>query len=139
MITIESTFLAEVNFATAPAAGARVYFADLPQLRNQKTFGIEAISATQLTYSPNNKVVVSQANAATLMLTLAVEGTEQVYQMPVTSLIASLNGGFIRQFAGLTINLVKSYVTASTTGVNGAESILFNFIYKDKQLVKRVK
>lgn len=129
MLIINRSYLAEVNFASAPAAGQRFFFGDIPALRTVFTHGIEAISASQLSTSPTGKTVNTQANCATLMLTLAIGDTEEVYQIPVTSLISTLNGGFIRQFNGKRINLPKSYVTSVTTGISANQSILFNFYY----------
>lgn len=144
LLPIYRSILVEVNFPSAPSHGGQQAFLDIPQLRSgspeyARVYGIECISGTQLSTSPNNNTVVSQANAATLSLTLSVGTSIQALKdYPCTSLIASLNGGYIRWFGtmpqpgkivGMPVNLTKSFVTAQAAGVSGGQSILFNFIY----------
>jgi len=130
MFVIEKCYFVELNFASAGASGKRFYFQDIPQLRNVKTCAIEAISANELSQSPNNKTMVSQSNSKYCLLTLAVQDTELVYQLPLFSLFTSEQGGILKQFKGLNINLVKSYVTTTGLGPAANESLGFVFYYK---------
>ena len=130
MFVIEKSYFVELNFASAGASGKRFYFQDIPQLRNVKTCAIEAISANELSQSPNNKTMVSQSNSKYCLLTLAVQDTELVYQLPLFSLFTSEQGGILKQFKGLNINLVKSYVTTTGLGPAANESLGFVFYYK---------
>jgi len=130
MFVIEKCYFVELNFASAGASGKRFYFQDIPQLRNVKTCAIEAISANELSQSPNNKQMVLQSNSKFCLLTLAVQDTELVYQLPVFSLFTSEQGGILKQFKGLNINLVKSYVTTTGLGPAANESLGFVFYYK---------
>ena len=130
MFVIEKSYFVELNFASAGASGKRFYFQDIPQLRNVKTCAIEAICSDELSKSPNNKTMVSLANAKYCLLTLAVQDTEVVYQLPVYSLFTNEQGGILKQFKGLNINLVKSYVTTTDLGPAANESLGFVFYYK---------
>lgn len=130
MFVIEKSYFVELNFTAPGASGKRYYFQDIPQLRGVKTCAIEAICADELTTSPNGKTMVSLANSKYCMLTLAVNDTEVVYQLPVYSLFTNEQGGILKQFKGLNINLVKSYVTTTGTGPGANESLGFVFYYK---------
>jgi len=130
MFVIQKSYFLELNFPTAGSNGKRYYFQDIPQLRNVKTCAVEAICADELTTSPNNKTMVSLANSKFCLITLAVQDTEVVFQLPVYSLFTNEQGGILKQFKGLNINLVKSYVTTTGAGPGVNESLGFVFYYK---------
>lgn len=130
MFVIEKSYFVELNFSSSVGVGKRYYFQDIPQLRGVKTCGIEAATTNELAVSPNNKTMVSLANSKFCLLTLAVNDTEVVYQLPVYSLITTEQGGILKQFKGLNINLVKSYITTTGTGPGLDESLGFVFYYK---------
>ena len=49
-LIIKASYLAEVQFGTgAPSNGQRVYFLDIPQLRDVKTVGLEAFCSNEMT------------------------------------------------------------------------------------------
>lgn len=129
---IQNTYLIEVNMPTV-SVGLQVPFLDVPNLRYPKIFlqGIEAFLNVQMAKSPNGSNIVTAAGATGLVLTLSVQDTEEVYQMPYYSLIAGSNAGLIREFANKQINLTKSYITIlDPTNVTAGQSALFNLYYK---------
>ena len=129
---IQNSYLVEVNLTTV-ANGQRYYFLDVPTLRAPYIFvqGCEAYNINQVTLSPNGFPIISAAGATGLVVTFAVRETEEVYQIPYFTLIASANGGLIREFANKQINLTKSYVTVlDATALNAGESAIFNFYYQ---------
>ena len=135
-LLIQNSFLTEVNIgAGTPTAGRRQSFVDVPTLRNVKIYGLQVISETQLTKSPNNATVVSALGCAGAVVTINVRGArrsaEDVYQYPLFDLIPSSNGGLIRWFNGIVIDLPKSYITIlDPTNISASESFIFNWIYR---------
>ena len=136
-LIITNSYLAEINFAQAGAAGQRVYFKDIPTLTPRdgvttiQTVGLEVISQDELAVSPNGNTVILSANLSSITLTLTVQSKEVVFQIPCNSLRTTNNGGLIRRFYNLPINIVKSYVTVTTAGIAAGESVLFNFYYRE--------
>lgn len=136
-LIITNSYLAEINFATAGAAGQRVYFKDIPTLTPRdgvttiQTVGIEVISADELAVSPNGNTVIAAASLATITLTLTVQSKEVCFQIPCNSLRTTNNGGLIRRFFNLPVNIVKSYVQVTQAGIAGGQSVLFNFYYRE--------
>lgn len=129
---ITNSYLVELNFPSI-ALGQRYTFLDVPQLRYNAVIieGLEAFTSDQLAVSPNNKTIVSLASSLNLVLTLVVDETEDIYQIPYYTLISSQNSGLIREFANKRINLVKSYITIlNTTGLSANQSAIFNFYYR---------
>jgi len=125
---IRNSYLTEILLAQTPAQGQRIYFQDIPQIRNVKTVGIASYTATQLAVSPNNRTVVSTVKG--LVLTLAEVSTEILYQIPIYDLVTALNSGIIRQIDQKSFNLPKSYITIlDATSLNVNEAVCFNFIY----------
>lgn len=133
---IQNSYLAEIKLVNVPAAGQKVNFLDIPQLRDDPrdprrrvlTVGISAYDAGQLTTSPNSNVVVSTLIG--LVVTFAIHSTEELFQMPVSDLNSASNSGLIRLFKNKVINFPKSYITIlDATGLNQNESVLFNIIY----------
>jgi len=128
---INRTYLTEVEFVNTPSAGGKFQFLDIPQLRGMQTVGLECFTATQLTTSPNSKVVVAAVTG--LVLTLAIDNVEEVFQIPCIDLVPGSNSGLIRLFKNKIINLPKSYVTIlNPAGLSINEVVLFNFIYEKK-------
>lgn len=129
---IYNSYLVEVNLTTV-AVGQRYYFLDVPTLRAPYIFvqGIEAYNRDQVTQSPNAATIISAAGAQGIVVTFAVRETEEVYQIPYFTLIASANGGLIREFANKQINLTKSYITIlDPAALSAGESAIFNFYYQ---------
>lgn len=129
---ITNSYLVELNLPSI-ALGQRYTFLDVPQLRYNAVIieGLEGFTNTQLAVSPNNKNIITSAGSLNLVLTLVVDETEDIYQIPYYTLISSNNAGLIREFANKRINLVKSYITIlNTTGLTAGESAIFNFYYR---------
>lgn len=131
-LIIKASYLAEVQFGTAaPANGQRIYFLDIPQLRDVQTIGIEAFCNDEMTYAPSGNVM--GANLRGVVFTFAVKSTEEFVQWPGYSLEASKNGGLIRELDRKVINLPKSYITViDATQYNANESLCVNFYYLPK-------
>ena len=124
--------MVELNLPTI-SLGQRYTFLDVPQLRYNAVIieGLEAFTVEQLKVSPNNKAIISATASLNLVLTLVVDETEELYQIPYYTLISGQNAGLIREFANKRINLVKSYITIlNTTGLTAGESAIFNFYYR---------
>lgn len=129
---ITNSYLVELNLPTI-SLGQRFTFLDVPQLRYNAVIidGIEAFDSTQLATSPNAKTVIGANATLGIVVTLVVDETEEMYQIPYYTLISSNNAGLIREFANKRINLVKSYATIlNTTGLTAAQSLIFNFYYR---------
>lgn len=131
-LIIKASYLAEVQFGTAnPSNGQRVYFLDIPQLRDVQTIGIEAFCNDEMTYAPSGNVI--GANLRGVVFTFSVKSTEEFVQWPGYSLEASKNGGLIRELDRKVINLPKSYITViDSTQYNANESLCVNFYYLPK-------
>ncbi len=126
---IGRSYLTEIKLVNAPSVGQKVPFLDVPQLRNVYTVGIECFTATQLTRSPNSNAVVTVVTG--MVLTLAINNTEEVFQIPCIDLVPGSNSGLIRMFKNKIVNLPKSYITIFDTGVLAQnEAVVFNFIYE---------
>lgn len=129
---ITNSYLVELNFPTI-SLGQRYTFLDVPQLRYNAVIveGLEAFTIEQLKVSPNNKNIITSNASLNLVLTLVVDETEELYQIPYYTLVSGNNAGLIREFANKRINLVKSYITIlNTTGLTAGESAIFNFYYR---------
>ncbi len=137
-LIITNSYLAEINFSQAGAAGQRVYFKDIPTLTPRdgrtviETVGLEVFSRSELSTSPNGATIITSANLATIALTLTVGSREKCFLIPCKSLQATVNGGIIRRFYNLPVNVVKSYVQVFSTGIGAGESVCFNFYYRER-------
>jgi hypothetical protein len=128
------SYTTEVKLNTTPAVGDRIPFNDIPILRQGqvKIQGIKCYDAVALTKSPNNNTVVAAVAVSGLTLTFQVDANEeQVKEVPVYDCIPYYNGGIIRAFNNLQINLTKSYlVVEDTTNLTGGTSLIVEFIYE---------
>lgn len=137
--TIRNSYLTEIDFAAAPAAGDKIFFKDYPNLTNRNGrkiifTGVEAYYSDFLSTSPNGITVLGLADAAKLTVTLAVGSTERLYKMPVTNLVTFLNGGFIRKLNNLEVTITKCYVTVNAAGIAANRAICFNWYYETQKL-----
>ena len=129
---ITNSYLVELNLPTV-SLGQRYTFLDVPQLRYNAVIidGIEAFTNSQLATSPNAKNIISANGSLNIVVTLVVDETEELYQIPYFTLISANNAGLIREFANKRINLVKSYATIlNTASLTAGESLIFNFYYR---------
>jgi hypothetical protein len=138
-LIITNSYLAEINFSVNAAAGQRVYFRDIPTLTPRdgktviETVALDAFTSSDLSYSPNGNQIISDNNAATLLLTLTVGSRERCFLVPVSTLRSAIQGGNIRRFYNLPINIVKSYVQVVAGGITAGQSVCFNFYYRERQ------
>jgi hypothetical protein len=135
---INKGYLAEVNLTTV-SIGQRYNFQDIPQLRYNEVVieGLEVVISTGLIVSPNLNTVINATGVKSIVLTLVVSDSEEIYQIPLSTLVASLNSGLIRELNEKRINIVKSYITVlSTAGLTAAESVIVYFYYKPLQIRK---
>lgn len=131
MLLIKNSYLVEVNLPTV-SNGLRVYFPDVPKLRNASITGLDAVYSQVLSISPNGKNMITAPRA--LMLTLAVTGNgndEKMYQMPYYDLVGSLNGGIVKEVNRWKVNLQKSYITiADSSLLTATQSAAVVFYYE---------
>jgi hypothetical protein len=129
---ITNSYLVELNLPTI-SLGQRYTFLDVPQLRYNAVIidGLEAFTSDQLATSPNAKTIIPANAAQNIVLTLVVDETEDMYQIPYYTLISGNNAGLIREFSNKRINLVKSYATIlNVTNLTANQSLIFNFYYR---------
>lgn len=121
MLIIKNSYLVEVPLTTI-ANNQRYFFPDIPRLRNRNIVGASAITSTILSISPAGNTVVANARAYTVTLVQDVQGgnQESIFQIPYFDLVAPSNGGIIKQFRNLKINLVKSYITLNDASLSTA-------------------
>lgn len=138
-LIITNSYLAEINFTAAGAAGQRVYFKDIPTLTPRdgktviETVGLEIFCSSDLSVSPNGNALVSVANLATLLVTLTVGSKERCFLIPANTLRSTTQGGLIRRFFNMPINIVKSYVQVVAAGIAAGQSVCFNYYYRERQ------
>ena len=130
MLQIRNTTLAEITGGSF-AAGQRFNFPDIEYLRGASIKGI-ICHCLEVDYSVSTggSNIMNQAELRQTTLTLYVDGATPVLQFPVYQLIPGLNGGFIREFAGLKVNLPKSFVQINgASGFTANDTFAFSFIY----------
>lgn len=133
-LIIKNTSLAEINMGSSFAAGQQYKFPDVPQLRDVITTGI-ICHALNVDYnvSTAGNAIVNAAKLQQSILFLYVKGVQVVYQLPCYSLVPSVNGGFIRMFGKLEIDIPKSYVQLTgASGFSTNDTYAFTFIYEEK-------
>jgi hypothetical protein len=129
---IEKSYLVEVNLGTL-AAQKQINFQFIPQLQNAVIYSVQTFSASEIGTSPNGAAVVTAAGMASLTVTFAVGDNQDIFLYPCTDLRSPAVSGFQRMFSNKVFNLTKSYVTIqATTGLTANDSILFNFIYRNR-------
>lgn len=132
-LIIKKSQIVEAQFANTFTVGQKYQFIEIPNLsqNNIVLYGIEAYTATQLLNSPAGNTIIAAADAPRVLVTFRdIKKEEFVYQMPIYSLVRSLNGGFITMFKPRIINLTDCYIQAMSTGTLAAnQSVCFNFYY----------
>lgn len=130
---IDRSYLVELNLGSV-GVGKQIFFNFVPQLENVEIYGVQTVAASQLNLSPNGNVVVTNSGLSDLVVTLAVQDTQDVYFYPATDLCSLNTYGFIRAYNNKRFNITKSFVTIlSTANIANNESIIFNFIYRTKK------
>jgi hypothetical protein len=128
------SILVEIPLTTT-AAGSTINFADVPQLRGKFVQGIETFTNAQITKTPTQRNVIGNLNGANFLVNLLTDSETTFEYIPYFTLIPASNGGIIREFKNLKININKSniYIT-SPSGLTVNESAVFNFYYTDKEI-----
>lgn len=128
------SILVEIPLTTT-TAGSTINFADVPQLRGKFVQGIETFTAAQITKTPTQKTVIGSLYGANFLVNLLTDSETTFEYIPYYTLIPANNGGLIREFKNLKININKSNIyISSATGLTINESVVFNFYYTDKEI-----
>lgn len=128
------SILVEIPLTTT-TAGSTINFADVPQLRNKFVQGIETFTNAQITKTPTQKTVIGSLYGANFLVNLLTDSETTFEYIPYYTLIPANNGGLIREFKNLKININKSNIyISSATGLTVNESVVFNFYYTDKEI-----
>jgi hypothetical protein len=119
----------------------RLYFPELPNLRNVHLLNIEVTYDGYIPFTPSNIQVINRALFQNTFLTLVdYTGKEFTHQIPLQYLNymqQSANNFFtetlIKQFCGQRVNWTKSYIEfSSNTNVgNRLEACIFSVYYAD--------
>lgn len=128
------SILVEIPLTTT-SAGSTINFADVPQLRGKFVQGLECFTLNQITKTPTQRTVIGASQGANFLVNLLTDSETTFEYLPYYTLIPANNGGLIREFQNLKININKSniYISAST-GLTVGESAVFNFYYTDKPI-----
>lgn len=127
---IDQTFPVEVQMSQI-SVGSVINFPNTPQLNDKWIYGIQTFTSSQMAASPNQRAVVTSANAAGLLVTLVVGEDEQVYKYPYLDFNSATVSGLIRILKERKLTIVKCYVTVVAAGTLATtDSMIFNFIYK---------
>jgi hypothetical protein len=132
-IIISNTILVELNGRTFGSAGQRYFFSDVPELRGAKVYGIIAhLNASDYNTSTTGTTIIGTTQARQSLLTIVTEDSKQpVQRMPLFDLNPIQNGGLIRTFANIPINIQKSFVEITgTSGFSANDTFAFTFIYR---------
>ena len=130
-LIIENTQLVEVITVSAAAGKSYNLPPNINILTGKKTYGI-IVHASDVDYSVSqagyNIMTTTELQKCTLVLDIG--GLTPVMNIPMYQLIASNNGGFIRQFADLPLQISKCYVQLnSAAGFTDNDTFAFTFIY----------
>lgn len=131
---ILNSILVELKItATSFAVGQNFQFNDVPQIRNRYIYGIVThLSSVDYSTSTQGNPIISSAKAQNSVLTLVTnDGKQPVYQIPIYQLAPTPNGGLIRIFQDIPLDITKSYVTInSVTGFATNDTFAFTVFYK---------
>lgn len=121
----------ELKITGTPAVGLSQTFLDVPELKGKFVQGIEAFTDSQVTKTPINNTVFANAAAKEILMNFYEMSEVKHKNIPYYTLISSNNGGLIREFDNLRININQSnFYMGGTTAVQNT-SLLFMFYYTD--------
>lgn len=131
-LIIENTQIVEVISTGAAPGKAFALPSTLKILDGKKTVGIIChASDVDYTVSTAGNPVMTVAELKQCTLVLDIGGMTPVMNLPLYQLIASNNGGFIRQFASLPLEISKCYIQLNNnSGFTDNDTFAFTFIYK---------
>lgn len=117
---------------TTVSNGSTINFSDVPQLRGKFVQGIETYTANEVTKSQTQRTIIPQANVSSFLVNLLTDSETTFENIPYFTFNTYYNGGIIREFKNLKININKSNVYISNgTGLSTSQSALFTFYYTD--------
>jgi hypothetical protein len=131
MARFTKSILVELQITTT-ANGSSINFSDVPQLRGKFVQGIETYTANEVTKTQTQRDVIAQANVSSFLVNLVTDSETVFENIPYFTFNTYYNGGIIREFKNLKININKSniYIT-SGSGLSTSQSALFTFYYTD--------
>jgi len=91
---------------------------------------VETFYSSLLAFDNQQRPIVSQANAANLVVTLRVGKDVPIYQIPYLDFATQLNYGIVKELFPSEINLSKSDVTCLGALPDGTTSAAFVFWYE---------
>ena len=125
----------------ASTTQTRLYFPELPNLRNVHLLNIEVTYKSYIPFTPSNIDVINDALFKNTFLTLVdYTGKEFTHQIPLQYLnyMSENQKDFftetlIKQFCGQRVNWTKSYIefSSNTNVANRLESCIFSVYYAD--------
>jgi len=120
---------------TSNSGGTSLNFADVPQLRGKYVQGIEAFTDAQVKKTMTQTDVIADAGKNGLLCNIVVDSDTILENLPYYTLISTYNGGLIREFKNIKININKSniYIGDGTNIVTNT-SAFFTFYYTDRPL-----
>lgn len=116
------------------ADGYTLQLVDNPIIRmpNVLIVGVEIYTSSQLTKTPSQNTVITNAEATGIVITLQNDKNEyKMYETPITALNPALNNGVPREFAPFRLVMQNSYVKVTDSAVvtaNKSVYIAFNYI-----------
>ena len=132
-LIIKRSQIVEAQFTGSPSVGKKYNFLEIPNLsrNNIILYGFEAFTDAQLAVTPNNNVVIPQADQTGVVVTLRDNNKREfVYQIPAYTLIRANNGGFIIMVKPRIINLTDCYVQIVDVGTITQNMVIaFNLYY----------
>lgn len=131
MLVIKNSYLASIIFPAAPSNGQKLYFKDIPTLRDKIITGVEAYSASDLAVTPDGNSSIADADIDQITVTLVdVQQNEYIFNMPIINLNPRNQGGFIREISPNKVDFTRSYITVTdNTGISANEAVAFTFYY----------
>mgnify|MGYP003406041045 FL=1 len=131
----EKSILVEVPI-TAATTGKSFQFPDTPQLVNKFVQGVEVFTVTQVAKTPTQATTVAAAGATGIMVNLQVNNDAVIENIPYYTLISSLNGGLIREFKNIPLNVTKSTILiGDATNIVANTVALICVYYTDKPVI----
>lgn len=130
----EKSILVELKI-TSTTSGNTLAFNDVPQLRGKYVQAVEVFTATQVAKTPTQLTTVADAGKNGILVNFDVNSEVVFENIPYYTLISSNNGGLIREFKNLLININKSNIyIGDGTNIVANTSALFCFYYTDKPI-----
>lgn len=128
----EKSILVELKI-TSTTAGTQITFNDVPQLRGKYVQAVEVFTATHVAKTPTQLTTVADAAKNGILVNLDVNSNVIIENIPYYTLISANNGGLIREFKNLLVNINKSNIyIGDGTNIVANTAALFCFYYTDR-------